>query len=52
LKFDASVKHIVSEKLWAKSNKYKFIRFLKKLLDIIYIILLSKNVLSQNMLPF
>jgi hypothetical protein len=30
LKFDASVKHIVSEKLWAKSNKYKFIGFLKK----------------------
>jgi hypothetical protein len=42
--YDAYVKHIVSKKLWAKSDKCKFMRYPKKLLDIIYIIMLSKNV--------
>jgi hypothetical protein len=52
LRCDAYVKHIVSEKLGAKSYKNKFVWYLKKLLDIIYIIQLRKKYMAQNMLHF
>ena len=52
MRYDDYVKRIVSKMLGAKSNKYKFMDIQKKLLDIIYIIILSKNIYKKKMLSF
>ena len=48
MRYDDYVKRIVSKMLGAKSNKYKFMDIQKKLLDIIYIIILSKNIYKKK----
>lgn len=48
---DIYVKHIVSENIWAKSNKFNFIRYLKKTIGYYFYHPNKKKYLSQNMLP-
>ena len=52
MRCDVYVKHIVSEKLGAKSHKYKFVWYLKTIIEYYLYYPIEKKYLSQNILSF
>jgi hypothetical protein len=52
LRYDVYVTRIIFENMGAKSNKYKFVEYLKETIEYYLYHLIEKKYLSQNMLPF
>jgi len=52
LRYDIYMKCIVSKKLVAKLDKYKFMRYLKEIIEYYLYHPVEKKCLFQNMLPF